>query len=111
VRSVAKWIWEKLAFGPRHDVGEIKSARDVVSSNKEFITSAADCPGHDQRYTIDTSTIQKDMGWVPEETLETGLWKTVDWCLNNSECYGHLQDGSRKRQRLGVIEHNQGAVG
>jgi len=81
-----------------------------ISSYKDLITYVADRPGHDQRYAIDASKIQKDLGWVPQETFETGLRKTVEWYLNNSEWYQHVQDGSYQRQRLGVIKGKQGVV-
>jgi len=98
------------AFGPRDEEGEVKDARDDAGSYKDLITYVADRPGHDQRYAIDASKIEKDLGWVPQETFETGLRKTVEWYLNNSEWYQHVQDGSYQRQRLGVIEGKQGVV-
>jgi dTDP-glucose 4,6-dehydratase len=73
-----------------------------IASYKDLITYVADRPGHDQRYAIDASKIQKDLGWVPEETFETGLKKTVLWYLNNAVWCQHVQDGSYQRQRLGV---------
>ena len=81
-----------------------------IGSYKELITYVADRPGHDKRYAIDASKIQKDLGWIPAETFETGLHKTVGWYLNNPEWCLHVQDGSYQRQRLGVIEGKQGAV-
>jgi len=98
--ELAPWNGSPRAFGPRDDVG----------SYKELITYVADRPGHDLRYAIDASKIQKDLGWVPQETFETGLRKTVEWYLNNFEWCQHVQDGSYQRQRLGVIEGKQGAV-
>ena len=81
-----------------------------IKSYKDLITCVADRPGHDQRYAIDASKIHKDLGWVPQETFETGLRKTVEWYLNNPEWCQHVQDGSYQRQRLGVIEGKQGGV-
>ena len=81
-----------------------------ISSYKDLITYVADRPGHDQRYAIDASKIQKDLGWVPLETFETGLRKTVEWYLDNVTWCKHVQDGSYQRQRLGVIEGKQGAA-
>jgi len=81
-----------------------------ISSYKDLITYVADRPGHDQRYAIDASKIQKDLGWVPAETFETGLRKTVKWYLDNVMWCQHLQDGSYQRQRLGVIENKQGTI-
>jgi dTDP-glucose 4,6-dehydratase len=77
-------------------------ARDDVNRHKDLITYVADRPGHDQRYAIDASKIQKDLGWVPTETFETGLRKTVRWYLDNLDWCRHAQGDSYQRQRLGV---------
>jgi dTDP-glucose 4,6-dehydratase len=74
-----------------------------IASYKDLITYVADRPGHDQRYAIDASKIQKDLGWVPAETFETGLRKTVEWYLDNDTWCQRAQDGSYQRQRLGVL--------
>ena len=69
---------------------------------ESLITFVKYRPGHDLRYAIDASKIQKDLGWVPEESFETGLRKTVEWYLNNLEWCRRVQDGSYQRERLGV---------
>jgi dTDP-glucose 4,6-dehydratase len=81
-----------------------------VQSYKDLITYVADRPGHDQRYAIDASKIQKDLGWVPQETFETGLHKTVEWYLNNLDWCQRVQDGSYQRQRLGIFEQKTGTA-
>lgn len=68
---------------------------------KGLITYVADRPGHDIRYAIDATKIQKELGWVPDETFETGIRKTIQWYLDNSEWCQHVQDGSYQRERLG----------
>ena len=60
--------------------------------------------GHDQRYAIDAGKIERELGWVPEETFETGLRKTVQWYLDNLEWCQRVQDGSYQGQRLGFTE-------
>ena len=70
--------------------------------HNSLITYVEDRPGHDQRYAIDASKIKQDLGWEPEETFETGLRKTVEWYLNNSEWCQHVQDGSYYGERLGL---------
>lgn len=67
-----------------------------------LITFVKDRPGHDLRYAIDASKIKNDLGWVPEESFETGIRKTVEWYLNNLEWCRRVQDGSYQRERLGV---------
>lgn len=67
-----------------------------------LITFVKDRPGHDRRYAIDASKIKNDLGWVPEETFETGIRKTIEWYLDNLEWCRRVQDGSYQRERLGV---------
>ena len=66
-----------------------------------LITHVTDRPGHDMRYAIDASKIQQDLGWVPLETFESGIKKTVQWYLDNQEWCQNVQDGSYQRERLG----------
>jgi dTDP-glucose 4,6-dehydratase len=67
-----------------------------------LITFVADRPGHDRRYAIDTGKIERELGWMPKETFETGLEKTVRWYLdNNAWCEGVLS-GSYRGERLGL---------
>ena len=68
----------------------------------DLITFVQDRPGHDLRYAIDATKIAKELGWVPEETFETGIRKTVQWYLNNLDWCHRVQDGSYQRERLGV---------
>lgn len=73
-----------------------------AGSHSQLITHVEDRPGHDLRYAIDASKIQRELGWTPLETFETGLRKTVEWYLNNAEWWRHVLDGSYQRERLGV---------
>ncbi len=68
----------------------------------ELITYVTDRPGHDMRYAIDASKIERELGWTPEETFETGLAKTVDWYLNNQPWIERVLDGSYMGERLGA---------
>lgn len=72
---------------------------------EDLITFVKDRPGHDLRYAIDASKIERELGWIPQETFETGLRKTVQWYLNNLEWCRRVQDGSYQRERLGALEH------
>lgn len=87
-------LLEELA--PQHPQG--------VSRYADLITYVHDRPGHDQRYAIDASKIERELGWVPEETFDTGLRKTVQWYLDNLEWCRHVQDGSYQGQRLGISD-------
>lgn len=73
---------------------------------QDLITYVADRPGHDLRYAIDASKIQRDLGWQPEETFDSGLRKTVQWFLANKKWWQAVLDGSYAMERLG-----QGSVG
>jgi dTDP-glucose 4,6-dehydratase len=69
----------------------------------DLITHVTDRPGHDQRYAIDASKIDRELDWLPEESFESGLRKTVQWYLDNQIWCQHVQDGSYRGERLGVV--------
>lgn len=71
---------------------------------RDLITYVKDRPGHDMRYAIDAGKIQRELGWTPKESFETGIRKTVHWYLNNLDWCQRVQDGSYQRERLGVAE-------
>jgi dTDP-glucose 4,6-dehydratase len=60
------------------------------------ITYVKDRPGHDRRYAIDATKLEKDLGWKPKETFETGIRKTVEWYLNNQAWVDHVVSGEYK---------------
>ncbi len=68
----------------------------------DLITHVQDRAGHDVRYAIDAGKIQRELGWHPQETFESGLRKTIEWYLNNKDWCQHVQDGSYQRERLGI---------
>ncbi|SQC32358.1 dTDP-glucose 4,6-dehydratase [Kluyvera cryocrescens] len=68
----------------------------------DLITFVADRPGHDLRYAIDAAKIARDLGWMPEETFESGMRKTVQWYLANESWWKQVQDGSYQGERLGL---------
>lgn len=70
------------------------SPRADGKSYREQITFVADRPGHDRRYAIDARKIERELGWKPTETFETGIRKTVQWYLNHPEWVQHVQSGS-----------------
>lgn len=74
------------------------------SSYESLITYVTDRPGHDRRYAIDASKIEKELGWSPQETFESGIRKTVQWYLDNPQWCQNVQDGSYQRERLGSGE-------
>ncbi len=72
--------------------------------HEALITYVADRPGHDMRYAIDAGKISSELGWIPAETFESGIEKTINWCLNNREWCQHVQDGSYQRKSLCLME-------
>lgn len=74
-----------------------------IARYEDLITYVQDRPGHDLRYAIDASKIERELGWVPQETFDTGLRKTVQWYLDNLEWCRRVQDGSYQGQRLGAL--------
>ncbi|MBZ9610306.1 dTDP-glucose 4,6-dehydratase [Rheinheimera maricola] len=65
-----------------------------ITNYSELITYVTDRPGHDVRYAIDAGKIQRELGWVPQETFESGLKKTVQWYLANPSWWQAILDGS-----------------
>ncbi|MDF0748948.1 dTDP-glucose 4,6-dehydratase [Marinobacter sp. 71-i] len=80
----------------------LQELRPQENSYRGLITHVKDRPGHDLRYAIDAGKIQRELGWSPDETFETGIRKTVEWYLNNLDWCQRVQDGSYQRERLGV---------
>ena len=68
----------------------------------EQITYVQDRPGHDMRYAIDASKIERELGWKPQETFESGIRKTVEWYLANEDWWKAVLDGSYQGERLGT---------
>lgn len=73
-----------------------------VQHYADLITHVTDRPGHDHRYAIDASKIQRELGWGPQETFETGLRKTVLWYLENTAWWQRILDGSYQLERIGL---------
>ncbi|AXQ15330.1 dTDP-glucose 4,6-dehydratase [Shewanella algae] len=73
-----------------------------VAQYLDLITYVKDRPGHDVRYAIDATKIERELGWTPQETFESGIRKTVEWYLNNQEWWSRVLDGSYTGERLGV---------
>ncbi|MDZ4812889.1 MAG: dTDP-glucose 4,6-dehydratase [Pseudomonadota bacterium] len=90
VRSIVELIDERR---PRAD----------GSSREALISYVKDRPGHDRRYAIDASKIQRELGWKPAETFESGLARTVDWYLANQLWCDRIGDGSYRGERLGHL--------
>lgn len=88
----------------------IKKPETVLNSNtglfSSLITFVKDRPGHDLRYAIDASKIESSLGWRPIETFETGIGKTVEWYLANTDWYEAILDGSYQAPRFDLSSKN-----
>ena len=82
VQLLCKLIDEKLG----HSLG----------TSERLITYVKDRPGHDLRYAIDATKINKDLGWSPSVTFEQGLSETIDWFLSNQEWLNNVTSGNYK---------------
>ena len=66
----------------------------AVGESEKLITYVKDRPGHDLRYAIDASKINKELGWKPSVTFEQGLEKTIDWYLSNEDWLRNVTSGT-----------------
>ena len=69
-------------------------APDAAGPHARLMTYVKDRPGHDRRYAIDARKIERELGWRPAETFETGIRKTVRWYLDHAEWVAHVQSGA-----------------
>lgn len=118
--SAIRTVLEKGKIGEKYNVGgnyektNIEIVQTICrlldkvrpsASKKPYeslITYVDDRPGHDLRYAIDSSKIQKELGWLPSETFESGIAKTLDWYLNNLDWCNKVTDKNYARDRLGT---------
>ena len=87
-------LMDELA--PMHDRGYPLNTKHAT-----LITYVKDRPGHDLRYAIDAGKIERELGWQPAESFDTGLRKTVQWFLANNDWWQAVLDGSYSLERLG----------
>ena len=83
-----------------------QTAAQAGGKHEDLITYVKDRPGHDRRYAIDASKIDRQLGWKPSETFETGIAKTVDWYLANQSWVSRIQSGAYREW----IERQYGAI-
>lgn len=71
-------------------------------SHRDQIEFVQDRPGHDFRYAIDSSKLQRELGWKRLESFETGIERTVRWYIDNRDWWEPIRDGSYQGDRLGL---------
>ncbi|QWC56588.1 dTDP-glucose 4,6-dehydratase [Erythrobacter sp. 3-20A1M] len=84
------------------DVLDNLSPRADGASYREQITFVSDRPGHDFRYAIDPSKIERELGWKPAENFESGLRRTVEWYLDNRDWWEDILSGGYRAERVGI---------
>ncbi|ATE62679.1 dTDP-glucose 4,6-dehydratase [Thauera sinica] len=72
-----------------------------VARYRDLVTFVKDRPGHDRRYAIDASKIQRELGWTPQETFDSGIRRTVQWYLRNEAWWRRVLSGEYRLGRLG----------
>jgi dTDP-glucose 4,6-dehydratase len=77
-------------------------APDPEGPRERLVTYVEDRPGHDLRYAIDPSKIEREIGWRPSFEFEEGLARTVQWFLDNRDWWGRIRSGSYRGERLGL---------
>ncbi|GBG12948.1 dTDP-glucose 4,6-dehydratase [Novimethylophilus kurashikiensis] len=75
------------------DILDELSPRDDGKSYREQMIFVTDRPGHDRRYAIDATRLERELGWKPAETFETGIRKTVQWYLDHQDWVQHVTSG------------------
>jgi dTDP-glucose 4,6-dehydratase len=113
--SAIRCVLEKGRLGEVYNVGgwNEKANLDIVhivcglldelrpqsegKSYSEQITFVTDRPGHDRRYAIDARKIERELGWKPAETFETGIRKTVQWYLDNQGWVNNVLSGDYRQ--------------
>lgn len=114
VRDHCTAVWEIMKHGKRgetyniggnhemENIGLVEMICDILdevqkseakTSRRELITFVKDRPGHDLRYAIDFNKLRQELGWVPEESLETGIRKTIQWYIDNGEWVNRVRSG------------------
>ncbi len=110
---------EKYNVGGRNERRNIDVVRRICALLDELrpqgaphdrlIEFVADRPGHDQRYAIDASKLEAELGWRADETFETGIEKTVRWYLDNEWWWRPLREKVYQGERLGLVDGDQAA--
>jgi dTDP-glucose 4,6-dehydratase len=94
------------ARNPRRNLEVVRSILDALGRPHSLIRFVKDRPGHDRRYAIDPATVERELGWLPRETWETGLRKTVEWYAANAAWVERARSGEYRdfyRRQYGTL--------
>ena len=95
-------VWEKGKVGEVYNIGAdqemtnidiIKLILNYLNKSEDLIEFVTDRPGHDRRYAIDSTKIEKELGWKPEFKFEEAIERTIDWYLQNKEWWERIISG------------------
>ncbi|WP_143890101.1 dTDP-glucose 4,6-dehydratase [Tepidimonas alkaliphilus] len=86
-------LLDELAPAPQRGVRDTRSGQPIARY-AELITHVPDRPGHDRRYAIDARKIERELGWRPSETFDSGIRKTVQWYLDHPDWVARAQSGA-----------------
>ena len=92
VKTVCSLL-DELAPAAARGVTHVKTGAPI-GHYAELVTYVPDRPGHDRRYAIDARKIERELGWMPAETFETGIRKTVQWYLANQDWAANVTSGA-----------------
>lgn len=80
----------------RHNIDIVKTILKQMGKSEDLITFVEDRKGHDLRYAIDSSKVEKELGWKSTYTFEEGIKETIDWYLNNQDWINNIKSGAYK---------------
>ena len=80
----------------RANIDVVKTILAVLGKDESLITYVTDRPGHDQRYAINSTKINKELGWLPKISFDEGIKKTIQWYLDNKDWWEHISSGEYK---------------
>lgn len=82
-----------------HTICDLLEELKPTSTYRDLITYVTDRPGHDRRYAIDAQKIERELGWKPSETFESGIHKTIQWYLDHADWIANIQSGDYRKHK------------
>ena len=89
-------VYNLGGYSERHNIDIVKTILKQMGKSEDLITFVEDRKGHDLRYAIDSSKVEKELGWKSTYTFEEGIKETIDWYLNNQDWINNIKSGAYK---------------
>jgi dTDP-glucose 4,6-dehydratase len=86
-------IYNVSAGKPQPNLKIVRAILQHLGKTESLIKYVQDRPGHDRRYALDSSKLQRELGWAPEVSFEEGISRTIDWYVSNTEWLAHARSG------------------